>query len=139
VSPVYSRRHPEELSYLTASEREALDQRVPGDLSAQALQQRYALFNILAAAIGVVAVIASTYVPLMAVRPIIEAVAGKETSVDVVVSISVAMSITLSLCLAGATAMVVAQRRLIRQQRSRIVELENQASRLKARGRGRPR
>lgn len=78
-----------------------------------------------------VAWIATVWVPLRAVQPIAQALAGKDTTVTVTVTVSIVLSIALG---AGVVALLrrsSAQRQELQRQRRRISTLERELESMK--------
>lgn len=71
----------------------------------------------LVCALGLAIVIASTYVPLLALRPIIEAIAGRDTSVNFIVNVSIVLSVSFAVSLAGAALYI----RTLRKENARLL------------------
>lgn len=78
-----------------------------------------------------VAYIASLWIPIRAVQPIAEALAGRNTDVTITITISIALTIALG---AGVVALLrrsSAQRQELQRQRRRITKLERELDAMK--------
>jgi multidrug efflux pump subunit AcrB len=100
--------------------------------SVQLTAERYSIFRIFSYFLGAAIVVVAMWVPLHAVRPMVEAIAGRETSFTAAVSVSLVLSISLVVTLAGTMIRSRTKSAKIEEQRARIKTLEDQVTRLEA-------
>lgn len=96
------------------------------DLELARIQERYRLLRWIVLSCGVAVAIVSTRVPLEAVRLMVEAVAGKQTDVRLLLTASVSIAVALSATVAFTVARIQAQKKEITRLRNRVTELESQ-------------
>lgn len=75
--------------------------------------------------------IASLWIPLQAVLPIAEVLAGRDTNVTVTITVSIALTIALGAGMVALLRRGAAQRQELQRQRRRITVLENELEELR--------
>jgi hypothetical protein len=95
-------------------------ERQPTELEILRVQRRYDLLTRLAPAVW----IASLWIPLQAVQPIADALAGKDTNVAVTVSVSIVVTLSVSAGLIALMRRTREQRKELERLRKRCGELE---------------
>lgn len=86
--------------------------------------EQYRLGRLIVVTLGVPTTILSLWLPLQAVREIVEAVAGKTTDISIVVKVTIGVTVALTLTMSAAVAKLITQRRELRRLRNRVSELE---------------
>jgi hypothetical protein len=88
------------------------------------IHERYRLLRWLVVSLGVAVAIVSTRVPLEAARPMVEAVAGKQTDVRLLLTASLSIAVALTATAAFTVARIQGQKKEITRLRKRVTELE---------------
>jgi hypothetical protein len=85
---------------------------------------RYSLLRLLITVVGLLLAIAMLWIPLQAVQPMVDALAGKNTRVSLVITLTVVLTVAISGGLGAMWVKMRRQRAQIQQMRTRIQVLE---------------
>jgi hypothetical protein len=101
------------------------------DVEVARLRARYQLAQAVVRWVGLAICVGSFWIPLRALQPLVDAIAGRETRFTLVVTVTLSITIAISVALAYSIRTTMTQRKTIEEQRNRISRLEG---RLEARG-----